>query len=85
MPAKVVKDERNYYVDDVRALLGISEAYAYKLIRDLNAELEAAGYLTIKGRIPKEYFHKRWYGSPENVTARTRARQAMKGGEKCAV
>ena len=37
-------------------------SYAYKLIRRLNAELEADGFVTIKGRVSTQYFMKRIYG-----------------------
>lgn len=36
--------------------------YSYKLIRRLNAELEADGFVTIKGRVSTQYFMKRIYG-----------------------
>lgn len=81
MPAAITdikrfRDDRNYYAEDIKDLLGISENHAYKLIRELNAELEKQGFLTIKGRVPKEYFHKRWYGSPENEKNRRRDARA---------
>lgn len=36
-----------------------SLSYAYKLIRRLNAELEAEGFVTIKGRVSTQYFMER--------------------------
>ncbi len=36
--------------------------YSYKLIRRLNAELGADGFVTIKGRVSTQYFMKRIYG-----------------------
>ena len=42
--------------DEVAKELGVSQAYAYKLIKKLNAEQEAKGYLTIHGRLNREYF-----------------------------
>ncbi|MCL2882371.1 MAG: DNA-binding protein [Coriobacteriia bacterium] len=36
---------------DVAQELGVSPAYAYKLIRKLNAELQERGFITINGRI----------------------------------
>ena len=48
--------------EDVAKELDISKAYAYKVIRRLNAELEAKGFLIIPGRISRDYFFERFYG-----------------------
>jgi hypothetical protein len=50
-------------VDDVANELGISKAHAYKLIRSMNCELKAKGYITIAGRVSRKYFEERVYGS----------------------
>lgn len=47
---------------DVEEELGVSLSYAYKLIRRLNAEREAQGFVTIKGRVSRRYFEERIYG-----------------------
>lgn len=47
-------------VDDVQKALQISEQKAYDVIRTLNEELNAQGYITIRGRVNKEYFMKRF-------------------------
>ena len=39
----------------------ISVPYAYKIIKKLNAELDAKGYITITGRVNREYFNERVY------------------------
>ena len=54
-------------VDDVAKELGVSVSYAYKLIRMLNEELEAKGFMTVAGRVSRQYFHERLYGSGEEV------------------
>ena len=41
---------------EVAAALGCKIGLAYKLIRQWNAELEAMGKLTIRGKINKKYF-----------------------------
>lgn len=51
-------------------VLEISESHAYKLMSKLNRELEAKGYLTVAGRVNRQYFNERLYGaerSEENV------------------
>lgn len=47
---------------DMADMLGISKGHAYKLIRELNSELKKEGYIVIAGKIPKDYFKKRWFG-----------------------
>lgn len=38
------------------AELGVSKSYAYKIVQKLNAELKGMGYLTVAGRVNKQYF-----------------------------
>ena len=47
--------------EEVAKELGVSRAYAYKLIKKLNEELRAKGYLVIKGRLNREYFMEKIY------------------------
>ena len=51
-------------VEEVAAELGVSASYAYKVIRRLNDELKAKGFVTIAGRINRQYFNERVYGGP---------------------
>lgn len=46
-------------VGEVAETLGCSTNLAYKIIRQLNAELKKQGYITIAGRIPRNYFEER--------------------------
>ena len=43
--------------DDVAQELSVSKPYAYKLIRKLNEELKAQGFITIAGRVNRQYFY----------------------------
>ena len=47
--------------EEVAKELGVSRAYAYKLIKKLNEELRAKGYLVIEGRLILEYFMEKIY------------------------
>ena len=49
--------------DEVAKELSVSVPYAYKLIRRLNEELKAQGYITIAGRVNRQYFNERLYGA----------------------
>ena len=46
-------------VDEVAQELGISKSYAYKIVQKLNAELNEKGFMTISGRVNKQYFMER--------------------------
>ena len=41
-------------------------AYAYKLVREMNEELKQKGFLTIPGRVSRNYFEEKFYGLREN-------------------
>lgn len=42
--------------NEVADILGVSKSYAYKVIKTLNEQLKKQGYLTISGRVSKQYF-----------------------------
>ena len=48
---------------DIADELGISVSHAYKIIRNLNKDLEAGGYITVCGKIPKAFWNTRFFGS----------------------
>ena len=51
-------------VDEVAEVLGISKSYAYKIVQKLNTELKDKGFLTIAGRVNRQYFlEKTCYGT----------------------
>lgn len=50
-------------VDEVAKELDVSTSYAYKLIRQLNNELKAKGFVVIAGRVNRQYFNERLYGA----------------------
>ncbi len=57
---------KSYFtVNDVIEILGVSRSKAYKVIKEMNDQLAEEGYLTVAGKVPRNYFEKRWYGSRE--------------------
>lgn len=52
--------------EEMAEALGISKPYAYKLMREMNAELKEKGFLTIPGRVSRRYFEEKFYGLSEN-------------------
>lgn len=51
--------------EEVAQELEVSKSYAYKLIQQLNAELEDKGFITISGRVNRQYFRERLYGTSQ--------------------
>ena len=51
-----------YTVDDLKQILCIGDTKAYAIIRDLNEELQKKGYMTVRGRVPVQYFNERFFG-----------------------
>lgn len=53
-----------YDVQDVMKITGMSQSYAYKIIRVLNKELSEKGYLVVPGKVNARYLNDR-YGIEE--------------------
>lgn len=53
-------------VDEVAKVMGVSNSYAYKIIRRFNKELRKTGCVTMKGRIDRKYFYDNFYSTREN-------------------
>ena len=47
---------------EVSEILGIGMTKAYAIIKEYNAELEAKGYFTMRGKCPRKYFEQKIYG-----------------------
>ena len=52
-----------YTADEVALQLGVSKAYAYKIIKKLNNENNKKGFITIAGKVNKDYYNERIYQS----------------------
>ena len=48
--------------EEIAEILGVSKGFAYRLIRDLNAELKAKGFIVVAGKLPTTYFKEKFYG-----------------------
>ena len=46
-------------VEEVAAEMGVSKSYAYKIVKQLDEELQKLGYLTVAGRVNTNYFRKK--------------------------
>ena len=54
--------DRFIRAEELAKELGVSKAYAYKLIRQMNQELNEKGYMTVTGRVSRQYFYEKFYG-----------------------
>ena len=50
---------------DVAEDFGVSEGKAYAIIKRLNNELKEKGYITVAGRVSRQYYLERTYESPD--------------------
>lgn len=48
--------------EKVASDLGVSKPFAYKLIHQMNDELNKKGFLTVAGRVSRQYYEERFYG-----------------------
>lgn len=55
-------EKRFLNVNDVAQYMDISIPMAYKIIRKLNDDLKAKGYLIVAGKVSKAYFEEKVYG-----------------------
>lgn len=46
-------------VNDVAKICNISVATAYKIMREINEEMQKNGYITIRGRVNKKFLFKK--------------------------
>ncbi len=44
---------------EVAEIMGVSEGKAYSVIRELNAQLNAKGYITIAGKVNRRFFEEK--------------------------
>ena len=62
-------DNKFIRAGEVAQELSVSKPYAYKLIRQLNEELKEKGFITIAGRVNRQYFYERLYGAGKEETS----------------
>ena len=52
---------KEYFIhaEEVCWILGVAMSTAYKIIRELNLELQQKGYKTVAGQVSRKYFNER--------------------------
>ena len=48
--------------EEVQEFLGVSRTESYRIIKRLNEELKANGYIVISGRVSRKYLEEKVYG-----------------------
>ena len=78
-----MKGIKEAFIDagEISRMLGIGMTKAYAIIKEYNAELEAKGYFTMRGKCPRKYFEQKIYGyedyyNPDYETQRNRSKVA---------
>ena len=53
-------DRTNFVtVEEVMNVLGVCQSKAYRIIQNLNKELEEKGFITVRGKVSRRYFEER--------------------------
>ncbi len=47
---------------EIAKVMGKSNSYGYKIVRELNKELAQKGYMIVEGQTNRQYFYERFYG-----------------------
>lgn len=73
-----MKGIKEAFIDagEISQMLGIGMTKAYAIIKEYNAELEAKGYFTMRGKCPRKYFEQKIYGY-EYITIRIMSRSVI--------
>lgn len=63
---RVNMEEKTFLtVDEVVDILSVSKSKAYEIVRHLNKEMKAKGFITVAARVSKTYFNERMCYSKE--------------------
>lgn len=54
----------------VAEIMGISRSKAYQIVREMNKELKAMGYITVAGKCPVQFFKQKFFGLEIGGTAK---------------
>ncbi len=63
-----LSDKMYLTASEVAEMLEVSKSKAYKIIADMNADLEKNGYFTFKGKVSTKYFCEHAYGATEYIS-----------------
>lgn len=61
-----MKQQKFITTSEMAEELGVSKSYSYKLLRQLNTELESRGYITFSGKVSRSFFEEKFHGMSED-------------------
>ncbi len=70
------KNETMIYAKEIAEILGVSKETAYKRIKELNRELSKQGFVTIAGRLPRQFWEDKFYGGATALYVNQEEREA---------
>lgn len=56
-----VEEQKFLGAEEVAKIMDVSPVTGYRIIKRLNDELKAQGYITVAGKISKRYFYEKVY------------------------
>ena len=56
--------------EEVAKELRVSKSYAYKVIREMNQQLRKSGFIVMCGKVSRQYFYEKIYGSTNTENKR---------------
>ena len=63
--------------EDIVKLLNVSQSKSYSIIRDWNKELEAQGYYTLRGKVPRAFYETKIFNH-ENLRRKSESEKLLK-------
>ncbi len=66
---QTVETKRFLDAKDIADYMGVSRSMAYRIIHQLNEELNQKGYLTVSGKVSRVYFERKTYTDREREVA----------------
>lgn len=61
MSQVIVNENKFLGAEEVAKIMNVSSVTGYRIIKKLNEELKAQGYITVAGKISKRYFYEKVY------------------------
>ena len=56
-------NEKLYYTaEEIAQMIGVGRTTAYGIVKQMNEELKSRGFLTVRGKVPKEFFDAKYFG-----------------------
>ena len=62
--------EKLYYTaNEVSQMIGVGRTLGYNIVKQMNKELEEKGFITVLGKVSKDYFDEKYFGGSHEKEA----------------